>query len=611
MIKNSLAAHLGPGWERHFHCIALSPVDLMSILLLGAIWGFPSTISVYAHDNIVQGPTTRKNTGNIRYAERFPGSDPCAQISAAENNLPPTGGIIYADYARAQPPCAAGILINKPTRLDIEAITIKFSTSPGIQVVKGGANTEIDGIGKVPELSSTVPCSPSVGRLAPLIQVTGTSNVKIMHLDIVGSCVFGNDSSSGGALIGVDVNQSNDVEVAFNTIEKFNYGIYVRDGATPVPGASTNPLRTHIHHNRFVGIFGPANGGYGIIEVAGGFGHFDHNEFGVAATPVDRHCTYLSLGSHHNETDNNTCYVGVISNNNAAVGFASNSGATSKIIEAGGCVRSRGLTTCSTNPAHAFVVGSAVTIGGITPSSFNGSFMIAAVPSSTTFAYTQTSLFDATSAGSGTASNTDVYLNNWHHNTVQGPRAYMQYAYGFVGSGAIWGNCWCDNIIKDTGDAGILVQSASATIVPHDNVICNNLIVRAQTEGILLYDDNRASVFGNVIVANGLRTNNFYSAIDASTVLASSSLDSRFVGNVIIGNTTGPIPKYAFQFSAKTSNFFVTANKVDGMGTGFINDAAAPGANKHEGNLVLGTAVGETCNIGATGALKLDASGVL
>lgn len=58
------------------------------------------------------------NTDNRVHAERFPGADPCAQITNAVNALPSTGGVIDATaYQGTQTACAAGFTLSKPLTL--------------------------------------------------------------------------------------------------------------------------------------------------------------------------------------------------------------------------------------------------------------------------------------------------------------------------------------------------------------------------------------------------------------------------------------------------------------------------------------------------------------
>jgi DNA-binding beta-propeller fold protein YncE len=74
---------------------------------------------------------------------------------------------------------------------------------------------------------------------------------------------------------------------------------------------------------------------------------------------------------------------------------------TVAIATTAGAVRATNVVTITTVAAHGFTVGQTVTIAGVLDSSFNGSFVITNVPSSSTFIYAQTGA-NATSGG-GTA----------------------------------------------------------------------------------------------------------------------------------------------------------------------------------------------------------------
>lgn len=71
------------------------------------------------------------------------------------------------------------------------------------------------------------------------------------------------------------------------------------------------------------------------------------------------------------------------------------------IREITSAVRSSNVVTITTAEAHGYPVGMSVLIAGVTDSSFDGTFTIASVPTSTTFTYAQTAA-DASSSG-GTA----------------------------------------------------------------------------------------------------------------------------------------------------------------------------------------------------------------
>lgn len=65
---------------------------------------------------------------------------------------------------------------------------------------------------------------------------------------------------------------------------------------------------------------------------------------------------------------------------------------------AGSAARVAGVSTITTTVAHGLPVGMKVAISGVTDTTFNGTFVIASVPSTTTFTYIQSSVADASSA---------------------------------------------------------------------------------------------------------------------------------------------------------------------------------------------------------------------
>jgi YVTN family beta-propeller protein len=85
------------------------------------------------------------------------------------------------------------------------------------------------------------------------------------------------------------------------------------------------------------------------------------------------------------------------------------------IATTNGAVRASNVVTITTTSAHGFTAGQIVSVLGVSDTSFNGTFTIVSVPSSTTFTYAQNGS-DATSGG-GTAYNTGV---KWFVNDVEG-----------------------------------------------------------------------------------------------------------------------------------------------------------------------------------------------
>jgi YVTN family beta-propeller protein len=95
------------------------------------------------------------------------------------------------------------------------------------------------------------------------------------------------------------------------------------------------------------------------------------------------------------------------------------SGAPNLTIAAGnGAVRTNNVVTITTTVPHGFAVGQIVTLNGVTDSSFLGTFGITAVPSPTTFTFSQTAA-NATSGG-GTIPHTAV---KWQVNGTEGGTA--------------------------------------------------------------------------------------------------------------------------------------------------------------------------------------------
>src|SRR5712692_1872079 len=102
-----------------------------------------------------------------------------------------------------------------------------------------------------------------------------------------------------------------------------------------------------------------------------------------------------------NEIEGGNATLGTISTNGLYTAPATPPNVTPVTIAANGAVRSSNAVTITTTAAHGFVAGQSVVIAGVTDTSFNGTFTIATVPSTTTFTYAQTGS-NATSGG-GTA----------------------------------------------------------------------------------------------------------------------------------------------------------------------------------------------------------------
>lgn len=74
--------------------------------------------------------------------------------------------------------------------------------------------------------------------------------------------------------------------------------------------------------------------------------------------------------------------------------------------------RTSNVVTATTAKAHGYVVGRSVTIAGVSTASFNGTFTIASVPSTTTFTFAQTAADAGPVSNSGTVRLTNVPQGN-------------------------------------------------------------------------------------------------------------------------------------------------------------------------------------------------------
>lgn len=88
------------------------------------------------------------------------------------------------------------------------------------------------------------------------------------------------------------------------------------------------------------------------------------------------------------------------------------------IATTNGAVRNNNVTTITTTAAHGFSAGNTVNISGVTDTSFLGTFVIASVPSATTFTFNQ--IGSNASSGGGTVPHTAV---TWQVNDTTGGSA--------------------------------------------------------------------------------------------------------------------------------------------------------------------------------------------
>jgi hypothetical protein len=84
----------------------------------------------------------------------------------------------------------------------------------------------------------------------------------------------------------------------------------------------------------------------------------------------------------------------------------------SNSIASDGAVRKANVVTITTASVHGLSVGETVTVSGVSDSSFNGTFVVATVPSATTFTYAQTGSNGASGGGTAASNTVSIFIGN-------------------------------------------------------------------------------------------------------------------------------------------------------------------------------------------------------
>jgi len=160
------------------------------------------------------------------------------------------------------------------------------------------------------------------------------------------------------------------------------------------------------------------------------------------------------------------------------------------IAASNGAVRASNIVTITTTSPHGFTQGQTVVISGVTDTSFNGTFIIASVPSTTTFTYSQIGS-DATS-GNGSVFNINV---KWFVNDVEGGNA----TFGTITTGGLY-----------TAPAA-LPPAATATIAANGAVRASNTVTITTTAA-------HSFVVGQTVVISGVTDASFNGTFSIATV---------------------------------------------------------------------------------------------
>jgi DNA-binding beta-propeller fold protein YncE len=161
------------------------------------------------------------------------------------------------------------------------------------------------------------------------------------------------------------------------------------------------------------------------VVIAGVADSSFNGTFTISTVPSTTTFTYVQTGTNATSGGGTVSagtvkwFVNNVEGGNAASGTISTLGlytapstslppATTVNIASNGAVRSNNVVTITTTAAHNLAIGQVVTISGVTDASFNGTFTIASVPSSTTFTFSQAG--SNASSGNGTVTTTAVQI---------------------------------------------------------------------------------------------------------------------------------------------------------------------------------------------------------
>lgn len=195
-------------------------------------------------------------------------------------------------------------------------------------------------------------------------------------------------------------------------------------------------------------------------------------------------------------------------------------------------VRASNVVTITTAAAHGFPVGMSVLIAGVTDSSFNGTFTIASVPTSTTFTYAQTAANASSSGGTAALPVAD-----------RRPQSAM-----YIPSFSWTIDNWGEDILAVSSSDGRLLHWNSGEPTAHPvGTSAIETIVRSSNVATVTTEDNHGYLAGESVVVSGNSVGSFNgtqtvaSVVDDRTFTYSSSgTDTTGTGGSV--TTTKPIP---------------------------------------------------------------------
>lgn len=171
------------------------------------------------------------------------------------------------------------------------------------------------------------------------------------------------------------------------------------------------------------------NGTFTVVSNDGNFGHFTVANTGSnlvttagsgTATLTSAQLTVTPQGILNGSTS--YAYKVVLRGYNGELSAASSAGTTStgaaslgaNTATVTGCTRTSGLATCTTSATHNFQAGVSTDVEGESDIAFNGSHIIVATPTGSTFTFYQTGVADTTGSTGGTAKVVAKNMVRWN-----------------------------------------------------------------------------------------------------------------------------------------------------------------------------------------------------
>ncbi len=230
----------------------------------------------------------------------------------------------------------------------------------------------------------------------------------------------GSSSSSGSGSVTVTISPVS-TTVTLSATQQFSASV---SGAKTIAIAGTSGA---VRASNVVTITTTAAHGFAVgqtVTVSGVTDASFSGTFTIVSVPSTTTFTYSQTAGDATSGGGNianvsvTWFVNDVQGGNATVGTITTGGlftagdalppSLTATITASGAVRNSNTVTITTTAAHNFVVGQIVIISGVTDTSFNGTFFVNTVPSTTTFTYQQ--LANNASSGGGTVTSFAVKI---------------------------------------------------------------------------------------------------------------------------------------------------------------------------------------------------------